>query len=181
MIRFGDYTQTTDYQKGALIYESVAGSARGKFHIALENTDGSGSVTLADAKLTVLSGGNVGVGTTTPDAKLTVNGTLHSKEVRVDMNVLPDYVFEPGYYLLTLDEVKSYIDKNKHLPGVPSAEQTEKEGLKLGEMNAVLLKKVEELTLYLIEKDKQDKQKQAQIDQLKQQVETLNKNARISQ
>jgi hypothetical protein len=122
--------------------------------------------------------GNVGIGTINPDAKLTVNGTIHSKEVKVDMNILPDYVFKPGYELLTLDEVKSYIDKNQHLPGVPSAEQVEKEGLKLGEMNVALLKKVEELTLYLLEKDKQDKQKQVQIDQLKRQVETLIKEIR---
>ncbi|HEY9533555.1 MAG TPA: hypothetical protein VIQ77_03430 [Mucilaginibacter sp.] len=73
MIRFGDYTQTTNYQKGAIIYESVAGSARGKFHIALENTDDSGSVSLADSKLTVLSSGNVGIGTTSPNHLLTLN------------------------------------------------------------------------------------------------------------
>jgi hypothetical protein len=112
--------------------------------------------------------GNVGIGTTTPDAKLAVNGSIHAKEVKVDMNILPDYVFKPGYDLLTLDEVKRYIDKNQHLPGVPSAEQTEKEGLKLGEMNAVLLKKVEELTLYVIESEqKNDVQQKALSSQEK--------------
>jgi hypothetical protein len=117
--------------------------------------------------------GNVGIGTTAPDAKLAVNGTIHSKEVKVDMNILPDYVFKPGYDLLTLDEVKRYIDKNQHLPGVPSAEQTEKEGLNLGEMNVVLLKKVEELTLYLLEKDEQLKSDRKDISELKKQVEKL--------
>jgi hypothetical protein len=117
--------------------------------------------------------GNIGIGTTTPDALLAVNGTIHSKEVRVDMNILPDYVFKPGYDLLTLDEVQKYIDKNQHLPGVPSAEQTEKEGLKLGEMNAILLKKVEELTLYLLEKDEQLKSDRKDISELKKQVEKL--------
>ena len=85
----------------------------------------------------------------------------------------PDFVFKPTYRLRSLNDVKTFIDKNHHLPDVPSAAEVEKDGLNLGEMNAVLLKKVEELTLYLIEKDKQDKQKQAQIDQLRQQVETL--------
>jgi len=70
MIRFGDQTQTTNYQKGAIIYEGVAGSARGRIHIALENTDTSASVALSDAKLPVQSDGNVGIGTTTISAKL---------------------------------------------------------------------------------------------------------------
>jgi hypothetical protein len=128
----------------------------------------------ANLAIKAIENGNVGIGTSTPDAKLTVNGTLHSKEVRVDMNILPDYVFKPGYDLLTLDEVKRYIDKNQHLPGVPSAEQTEKGGLKLGEMNAILLKKVEELTLYLLERDKQLKSDRKDISELKKQVKKLN-------
>ncbi|TSC88693.1 MAG: hypothetical protein G01um10145_860 [Microgenomates group bacterium Gr01-1014_5] len=75
MIRFGDYTQTTAYQKGAIIYESVSGAARGKFHIALENTDGAGTVALTDARLTVLSSGAIGINDVTPDAFLEVLGT----------------------------------------------------------------------------------------------------------
>ena len=73
MIRFGDQTQTTNYQKGAFIYEGVAGSARGRMHIALENTDTSASVALTDARLTVQSDGNVGIGTTSPGSKLQIN------------------------------------------------------------------------------------------------------------
>jgi len=176
MIRFGDYTQTTDYQKGALIYESVAGSARGKFHIALENTDGNGSVSLSDAKLTVLSSGNVGIGTVSPDSKLTVNGTIHAKEIKVDTSIpAPDYVFEKDYKLKSLPQVALYIDQHKHLPEIPSAKRMEQNGINLTEMNMKLLQKVEELTLYLIEKDKADQKKQAQIDQLRQQLNALNK------
>ena len=133
------------------------------------------------------AGGNVGIGTANPDQKLTVKGTIHSQEVIVDMNVLPDYVFKPAYHLPTLNEVKTYIDQNHHLPEMPSAEQVAKDGLSLGEMNAKLLKKVEELTLYLIEKDKELNNQQAinqaqtdklniqqkEIDELKQQVSTL--------
>jgi hypothetical protein len=75
MIRFGDQSQTTNYQKGALIYEGVAGSARGRIHIALENTDTSASVALTDARATFQSDGNVGIGTTLPSGRLHVNST----------------------------------------------------------------------------------------------------------
>ncbi len=107
--------------------------------------------------------GSVGIGSSNPDQLLTVKGTIHSQEVIVDMNVLPDYVFKPAYHLPTLTEVKTYIDQNHHLPEMPSAEQVAKDGLSLGDMNAKLLKKVEELTLYLIEKDKQDNEKEVRL------------------
>ncbi|WP_052496119.1 hypothetical protein [Pedobacter lusitanus] len=96
--------------------------------------------------------GNVGIGTTTPTAKLSVNGNLWATEIRVDStNPWPDYVFEPYYEKLPLTELESFIKINKHLPEIPSAGTIAKEGIDLGDMNAKLLKKVEELTLYLIE------------------------------
>jgi hypothetical protein len=113
--------------------------------------------------------GNAGIGTSTPDAKLTVNGTVHAKEVKVNTNILPDYVFDKEYNLTSLKDVKAYIDKNHHLPEIPSAQQVAKDGLNLGEMNTRLLKKIEELTLYLIEKDTElKKQKTLLADQQKQ-------------
>jgi len=100
-----------------------------------------------------MSTGNVGIGTTSPDAKLAVKGTIHTQEVRVDLNgaVAPDYVFEKDYDLMPLDELKVYLEANKHLPEVPSAKEMDAHGVNLKEMNLLLLKKVEELTLYLIE------------------------------
>jgi hypothetical protein len=125
--------------------------------------------------------GNVGIGTTTPDQKLSVNGTIHSKSVLVDLTGWPDYVFKPTYKLPTLTEVKTYIAQNHHLPDVPSAAEVEKNGLNLGEMNKVLVQKVEELTLYLMEQHKQlaDQQKtnqsqQKQIDELKKSLDSIN-------
>jgi len=99
--------------------------------------------------------GNVGIGTFNPDQKLTVNGTIHSKEVKVDLSVpAPDYVFEKDYNLPSLEEIKTYIDQNKHLPEVPSAKEMEANGVNLGEMNMLLLKKIEELTLHIIDQNK---------------------------
>ncbi|HTH56908.1 MAG TPA: hypothetical protein VL728_12750 [Cyclobacteriaceae bacterium] len=99
--------------------------------------------------------GYVGIGTANPDYPLTVNGSVHAKEVRVDLNVpAPDYVFQKDYQLTPLDEIKNYIDQNKHLPEVPSAKEMEKNGVQLGEMNMILLKKIEELTLHMIEQNK---------------------------
>lgn len=103
-----------------------------------------------------IQGGNVGIGTKSPDATLTVNGNIHAKEVKVDLAVpAPDYVFEDKYDLRSLDEVEAYIKDNRHLPEIPSAAEIEKKGIDVGEMNMMLLKKVEELTLYVIELKKE--------------------------
>lgn len=126
-------------------------------------------------KMRITGAGKVGIGTTNPDELLSVNGTIHSKEVKVNLTGLPDYVFKPTYRLPSLAEVKSYIDKNQHLPEVPSATEVEENGLNLGEMNKLLLKKVEELTLYLIEENKAKQAQQKEIDLLKQQLAALTK------
>ncbi len=78
----------------------------------------------------------------------------------------PDFVFESDYDLLPLGELQSYIKKNKHLPEVPSAKEVEKDGIDLVEMNRILLKKVEELTLYLIDQNEQLEKQSELIDQL---------------
>ncbi|SHN37603.1 hypothetical protein [Mucilaginibacter sp. OK098] len=117
--------------------------------------------------------GNVGIATTdTKGYTFAVNGTAIATSMTVKAYAnWPDFVFKPTYKLPTLTEVKTYIDQNHHLPDVPSAAEVEKNGLNLGEMNKVLVKKVEELTLYLIEKDKQLSEQQDQINQIKNQLE----------
>ena len=116
--------------------------------------------------------GNVGIGTTTPDYKLTVKGKIHSREVKVTATAGgADFVFEKEYDLPTLLEVEQFISKNKHLPEIASAKEMEKNGIHLAEMNIKLLQKIEELTLYTIEHQK----KIEKLSSLKKENELLQK------
>lgn len=101
------------------------------------------------------SSGKVGIGTTSPgEYELAVNGEIRSKEVRVETANWPDYVFKPSYDLPTLEEVQQHINEKGHLPNIPSAKEAETNGIELGEMNKLLLKKIEELTLYILNQEK---------------------------
>ncbi|WP_249603437.1 tail fiber protein [Zunongwangia pacifica] len=134
-------------------------------HFVLENITSNGSLYLRGGKqggalvLNDINDGNVGIGTTNPDSKLSVKGNIHAREVKVDMNgaVAPDYVFDINYKLLTLQEVQDFINKNGHLPNVPSAKQMDEEGLHLKEMNLKLLEKIEEITLYVLKQEQRIK------------------------
>jgi len=105
--------------------------------------------------LVVQSNGKVGIGTEKfGSERLAVNGSIHSREVRVDLTNWPDYVFEKSYQLSDLNELEAFIVKYQHLPEIPSAKEVSANGINLGEMNAKLLKKIEELTLLLINQNK---------------------------
>ena len=98
--------------------------------------------------------GNVGIGTSSTNYKLNVNGTIRSKEVRVE-TAWSDYVFEKDYKLLSLDNVAQYIEQNKHLPGIPSAKEIEDYGLAVGAVQSKMMEKIEEQMLYILELQKQ--------------------------
>ncbi|WP_421876519.1 hypothetical protein [Marinoscillum sp.] len=124
--------------------------------------------------LIVNNNNNVGIGTNSPDVKLTVKGNIHAEEVKVDLNVPgPDYVFDEEYELASLDEINAYIKANKHLPEVPSAKEMEINGINLSEMNMLLLRKVEELTLHLIEKDQEVETLTLSIEELNKRLQAL--------
>jgi hypothetical protein len=120
-------------------------------------------------KMRIGTNGNIGVGTASPDEKLTVKGKIHTQEVKVDLlgPLVPDYVFANDYKLKSLQEVEEYIKQNSHLPEIPSAQEIEKNGLMLAEMNMSLLKKIEELTLYMIEIKKENEEMKKDIITLK--------------
>ncbi|WP_316634953.1 hypothetical protein [uncultured Flavobacterium sp.] len=106
-------------------------------------------------RMRIANNGNVGIGTINPTNKLDVNGTIHSKKVKVDMNNWSDFVFKKEYDLPTLKEVEKHITEKGHLENIPSEEEVLKNGINLGEMNSKLLQKIEEMTLYMIEQNKQ--------------------------
>lgn len=110
-------------------------------------------VTSWGERLRITSSGNVGIGTASPSEKLSVNGKIRAKEIKVETG-WADFVFKPFYKLLSLSETEQFIKMNGHLPGIPSEKEVALNGINLGEMNAKLLEKIEELTLHLIEKDK---------------------------
>ncbi|PHR11080.1 MAG: hypothetical protein COA40_12130 [Aequorivita sp.] len=119
--------------------------------------------------------GKIGIGTSFPDELLTVKGKIHAQEVLVDLDgaVAPDYVFEnyfngfsemmPEYKVISLEELEVFLKENYHLPNVPSAATMQTEGISLKEMNLILLQKIEELTLYTL-------QQQKEIDALKEKI-----------
>ncbi len=99
------------------------------------------------------------------------NGLVQAREMKLDVQNWPDYVFKADYRLPSLKEVEQHIAEQGHLPKVPAAEDLEEEGLDLAEMDKILMEKVEEITLYLIELNKQIEKQGRQITALEHQLE----------
>ncbi|BDD07135.1 hypothetical protein [Aureibacter tunicatorum] len=123
--------------------------------------------------LTVLKNGKIGIGEDmytdsqmSGSYKLFVNGGIRTTQVYVTKMPWADYVFDKSYELKPLAEVKEFIDENGHLPNVPIASEVEKAGVDLAEVNKLLLEKIEELTLYLIQQDEELKNQKALIEEL---------------
>jgi hypothetical protein len=129
----------------------------------------TGSITSPTAYSTDLfisENGNVGIGNTTPGTfKLAVEGKIGAREIKVTLtNPWPDYVFHKKYTLPSLASLEQYIAQHNHLPGIPSAKEVQENGgIDLGQMNAKLLEKIEELTLYLIELKKENQEIKKQL------------------
>ena len=141
-----------------------------------QNSDGS--ITLFDNG-TVKDGvyidasGNLGLGQQNLKDKLEVNGQIHAKSVKVDLDNWADHVFDKSYPLDSLSQIEDYIKNHGHLREIPTAEEVRSNGIDLGQINRLLLKKIEELTLHLIDKEKQISQLQLKLTQLEQRLSRL--------
>ena len=142
--------------------------------------------------LIITPDGNVGIGKESPENALEVNGRIHAKSVKVDLEGWADFVFEPDYNLPSLKQIEArselyrplsvynlpslkqieaYIAQNGHLEGIPSEADALSNGIDLGQMNTLLLQKVEELTLHLIDKDKKINELEARLARLEALIE----------
>ncbi len=195
-IRFAGYRDVANYVSGARISAlrtntCCSGKSQG-MELAFYVTNGiatnsSGDVNLKEA-LRINDNGNIAIGKSSADYKLDVEGTIRADEIRVEdiaatnLNLegniaanqitvktngnTADFVFSDTYNLKDLTEVENYIKTHKHLPDIPGAEEMEASGVNLAEMNKLLLQKVEELTLYVIQQKEERKKEQGEREAL---------------
>jgi len=132
--------------------------------------------TSIDERMRILGNGNVGIGTATTGVhKLAVEGSIGAREVKVENAAWPDFVFEKEYSLPTLKEVAKHIEAKGHLKDIPSAKEVAKNGIFLGEMDANLLRKIEELTLYTLAQEEKINTANTKIAQLESEKEDIKK------
>ncbi len=186
------HIKANDYEDATLIIESSATSKVSG--LIFKNSSGNiatldanqpinfytGSTTL---RMKIDGNGNVGIGTDTPERKFNVVGTsqfvgdifvmgsnmyvggeINAKKFRAVIDPLPDYVFSNDYNLLSLIELRDYISEHKHLPDIISSEEAATKGVELGEFNSLLLKKIEELTLYILAQEERIKELELNVN-----------------
>lgn len=160
----------SDGVKFASIGQSNLTTANSTFDIQHFNGNDIRFLNVGVEHLRITEHGKVGIGTATPDAKLTVAGDIHSREVKVTVNAGADFVFDDQYKLKSLDEVETFIKANKHLPEIQSAKEMETDGIELGKMDIKLLQKIEELTLYMIAFKKEMERIKSENEKLKKEL-----------
>ena len=160
-----------DFSGAGSLWRLALDDGKMRFDVSQNGTDFNGYLN----PLVMDSGGNVGIGKSSPQYPLDVNGTVRAGEIIVEDISGADFVFETGYVLPSLNEVAEHIRQKKHLPGIPSASQMERDGLSMGTMQIQLLQKVEELTLYVLDLNDQIIEQKKLNDELKGRIRELEK------
>ena len=161
-------TLHSNYDDGRRTFDISSSSATNQLKIdASSNPNG---------RITLMPGSSVGVGIGTLETgshKLAVEGSIGAREIKVEASGWSDFVFHHDYELRTLEEVEHHIAKNGHLPEIPCEAEVAENGINLGEMDAKLLQKIEELTLYLIEQNKRMNKLEVKNAELEKEISTL--------
>ena len=130
--------------------------------------------TMGAERMRIQRNGSISIGTVaTGNYKLAVDGSIGAREVNVNATSWSDYVFDADYKLLPLTEIEKFIAAHHHLPEVPSATEVEEKGINVGEMNALLLKKIEELTLHIIAQEKRMNEQDKTIEEQGKRIKEL--------
>lgn len=149
------------------------GASGANLYFSNMNLDGSGGANYFMAADGNTGNMSIGSSSPSPNYKLTVEGTLGARRVKVQQGAWADYVFHPDYQLPSLQEVEHFVTTEKHLEGIPSEKEVVEKGLDLGEFDQQLLKKVEELTLYIIQLNKNVERLNKQVAAQQQTIATL--------
>ena len=191
----GGIVQTSDNQHRIFIGANLYDDQFNSWKNFASNKGGSGLSIIADkggwgsnisfyvteennnvlSRLIIRSNGNIGIGTDFPTDRLSVNGNIRAHEIKIETENWPDYVFKSDYKLISLAQTELFIQENGHLPEVPPVEQIVKEGLSVGEMNKLMMRKIEELTLHLIEKEKQLMKQDQRLREIEIQMDQMKK------
>ncbi|NSL90131.1 tail fiber protein [Chitinophaga solisilvae] len=147
--------------------EVIATPPAGAFEVPFEYKTQNDTY-LANTLFASYANGNVGIGTVNPQTKLAVNGEISAKKVKVTTAAAswPDYVFSKDYKLPSIPEMESYILQHRHLAEIPSASEVAANGQDLGDINKRLLQKIEELSLYIIQLDKKNKELETRLSKM---------------
>lgn len=175
-----------DSLAGGFTQMALKGTAR-TFHIGVGNSGASFGLSnkffiwdqnASLPRLVIDANGSMGIGTTNIDNshKLFVEGAIRCRKLKVDQDSWPDYVFDTSYAFRSLPELEQYISIHKHLPDVPSAQTIAAQGVDVGETQATLLRKIEELTLYVIEQNKTMIEQRQRIEQLERRERQISTN-----
>jgi len=171
----GDYTNTVNGAPWYGVGQSYLNFGGGVVQVA--GWGGLNFQTSAGQLVIRGDSGNVGIGTTNPQYKLAVNGNIGAQDIIVTNTGWSDYVFRPGYRLRPLSEVSQFIQANGHLPDIPTETEVKEKGVSLGDMQAKLLAKVEELTLHMIQQEKENRELRDQVQELREHLARPEKRA----